>query len=241
MKFASKLTIKLTMLIIVFLSSITISYYTFRDVLHSFKVVEKKHKLKELVKLSETLSLLIHETQKERGMSAGFLGSGGKKFAQMLPKQRLLTDEKIKMYKEALNKIDLSKYSSDLKEKIKELDEYLANLPTIRNKVSNFEISLKEEVKWYTAMNKVILDTIAVSATLAPDKKIALDLNSYTNFLKAKERAGIERAVGAGTFAKGSFAKGMRKKFITLINEQKVYLSLFQSYSDKKTKNFFTR
>ena len=239
MKFASKLTIKLTMLIIVFLSSITISYYTFRDVLHSFEVVEKKHKLKELVKLSETLSLLIHETQKERGMSAGFLGSGGKKFAQMLPKQRLLTDEKIKMYKEALNKIDLSKYSSDLKEKIKELDEYLANLPTIRNKVSNFEISLKEEVKWYTQMNKTILDIIGLTSKLSPNKIITQDLSAYVMFLQAKERAGIERAVLSATFGANKFKDGMFAKFIRLVSEQDAYINAFLTFANDDMKNMY--
>ena len=99
MKLASKLTIKFTMICIVLLSSITISYYTVRDVLHSFDVVEKKHKLKELIKLSEALSLLIHETQKERGMTAGFLGSGGKSFKDRLPGQRALTDNRLKELK----------------------------------------------------------------------------------------------------------------------------------------------
>jgi hypothetical protein len=40
--------------------------------------------------LSSKLSLYIHETQKERGASAGFLGSKGKKFTSILPNQRKL-------------------------------------------------------------------------------------------------------------------------------------------------------
>lgn len=49
---------------------------------------------KELNVLSIKLSHLIHETQKERGASAGFLGSKGTKFTEILPSQRLLTNEK---------------------------------------------------------------------------------------------------------------------------------------------------
>lgn len=47
----------------------------------TYKFFNEKERIKEtmvLVKLSEKLSLFIHETQKERGMSAGFLGSSGK-------------------------------------------------------------------------------------------------------------------------------------------------------------------
>ena len=239
MKLASKFTIKFTMICIVLLSSITISYYTFRDVLHSFNVVEKKHKLKELIKLSETLSLLIHETQKERGMSAGFLGSGGKKFNTMLPKQRLLTDEKIRMYKEVLSKIDLSKYSNDLRGKIKELNEYLNSLPAIRNKVSNFEISLKEEVKWYTQMNKTILDIIGLASKLAPNKIITEDLSAYVMFLQAKERAGIERAVLSATFGANKFKDGMFAKFIRLVSEQDAYINAFLTFANNDMKNMY--
>ena len=45
-----------------------------------------------LVTLTQLNSNLAHEMQKERGMSAGYLGSGGKSFAQAIIKQRQLVD-----------------------------------------------------------------------------------------------------------------------------------------------------
>ena len=60
--------------------------------------INQKKKLAEVATLSELstkLSLFIHETQKERGMSAGFLGSAGKKFGDVVPKQSALTDESL--------------------------------------------------------------------------------------------------------------------------------------------------
>ncbi len=53
---------------------------------------------KHMLVLSQKLSLMVHETQKERGASAGFIGSKGEKFIQELPKQRLLTDKRITEY-----------------------------------------------------------------------------------------------------------------------------------------------
>jgi len=52
-------------------------------------------KLEKLVNLSTKLSSLVHEMQKERGMTAGYLGSKGSKFASELPKQRKQTDQKL--------------------------------------------------------------------------------------------------------------------------------------------------
>jgi len=202
--------------------------------------INNNHKLETLIDLSKKLSELIHETQKERGMSAGFLGSKGKKFATMLPKQRMLTDEKIKCYKHFIKKIDFSDFPPELKEKVDELNSYLDNLESMRNKVTNQEISFKEEVKWYTAMNKVVLDAIAKTAKLAPEKTIALDLNSYTNFLKAKERAGIERAVGSVIFGKDKVTKPLLIKFVKLITEQKTYTDAFLATANETmTKMYF--
>ena len=50
-------------------------------------------KTKQSVKLAVSISNLVHETQKERGATAGYVGSKGKKFTKRLPAQRLLTDK----------------------------------------------------------------------------------------------------------------------------------------------------
>jgi methyl-accepting chemotaxis protein len=239
MKLANKLTIKLTMIIIVFLSAVAISYYTTRDVVNAVEVTEKKHKLKRLIKLSKALSLLIHETQKERGMSAGFLGSHGKKFAQMLPNQRVLTNKRIKEYKEAVSKFNLSKYSDELKQKIDKLNRYLDNLSEIRNRVDIFKISLKEEVKWYTQMNSVILSIVGLTSKLAPNKIITQDLSAYVMFLQAKERAGIERAVLSATFGANRFKDGMFAKFIRLVSQQDAYIDAFLTLANNQMKNIY--
>ncbi len=67
-------------------------------ILDSLGTHKRLDDVKVLNDLSAKLSLLIHETQKERGASAGFLGSKGTKFIDILPKQRLSTDVRIKEY-----------------------------------------------------------------------------------------------------------------------------------------------
>jgi len=234
----SKLTLRKLMAII-FISMVVVGINIGRETYHQIMFINNNHKLETLIELSKKLSELIHETQKERGMSAGFLGSKGKKFATMLPKQRMLTDEKIRCYKEFIKKINFSDFPPEFKEKVDELNSYLDKLNSVREKIANQEISFKEEVKWYTAMNKVILDAIANTAKLAPDKTIALDLNSYTNFLKAKERAGIERAVGSVIFSKNKASKPLLIKFVKLITEQKTYFDTFLATANEEMTNMY--
>ena len=54
------------------------------------------------IELSTRISKLVHELQKERGMTAGFIGSYGKKFVSQLPQQREHTNDKVTELKKYL-------------------------------------------------------------------------------------------------------------------------------------------
>ncbi|NPA11753.1 MAG: methyl-accepting chemotaxis protein [Epsilonproteobacteria bacterium] len=232
------LTLK-KLMVIIFVSMLIVGINIGREIYHQITFIHNNQKLQTLINLSKKLSELIHETQKERGMSAGYLASKGKKFADMLPNQRKLTNQKIKALKKFLQTINLSDFPPELKNDIDKLNSYLQNLDKIRSEITNQQITFKQEVKWYTSMNKIILETIAVSAKLAPEKIIALDLNSYTNFLKAKERAGIERAVGSVIFGKNQANKPLLIKFVKLITEQKTYFDAFLATANDEMKKMF--
>ncbi len=238
-KLLGKLSLKAKVIISVACSMILIWFYLGVNLYEHFVFQEKDKKLTELVYLSRSLSNLINETQKERGASAGFLGSKGEKFANILINQRRLTDEKIDEFKKMLSKMDLNEYPPELKNKIQMLLQYLNTLPKIREEVSNFKISLSDEVKWYTKMNADILDIVGLSARLAPNEKIALDLAAYASFLKMKERMGIERAVLSATFGANKFLPGMYKKFISLLAEEKSYTDDFLTFANKRMKDMY--
>ena len=62
-----------------------------------YKSVKNAQLLENGILLSNKISLIIHELQKERGSSSGFIGSkGDEKFKQILDTQRKLSDDKIK-------------------------------------------------------------------------------------------------------------------------------------------------
>ena len=196
---------------------------------------------KELNVLSQKLSLLIHETQKERGASAGFLGSKGTKFVEILPKQRLLTDDRNKKLSSYISQLNLKDFSKELQNEISSFRLDMSKINTIRKRVDNLQISVKDEVKYYTAMNKKILNIVALTAKLADNPELVKSLDAYTNFLKSKERAGIERAVLSGTFAADKFGAGMFAKFITLLAEQNAYMDSFLSMATEDSKAFYNK
>ncbi len=124
---------------------------------------------------------------------------------------------------------------------MEKLNSYLARLPEIRKKVTALQIPLKEVVSFYTDMNAAMLNIIGTSSKLSPSDIITKDLVAYTSFLKAKERAGIERAVLSGTFAADKFAPGMFTKLIKLIAEQDAYLDDFLTFAPDPMVNYYKK
>ena len=196
---------------------------------------------KELNVLSQKLSLLIHETQKERGASAGYLGSKGKKFLQILPNQRELTNKRNSDLNLYLKTLDLNTFSSELKSEIRAFSADMSQISQQRSKIDALAITIKDEVSYYTGMNAKILKIVSLTAKLANTPKLVKALDCYTNFLKSKERAGIERAVLSGTFAQDKFGKGMFAKWMKLVAKQDAYLNASMSMATDSLKSFYKR
>jgi len=195
----------------------------------------------ELNVLSQKLSLLIHETQKERGASAGYIGSKGVKFASILPSQRATTNEKNRDLEEYINGLDLNSFSSELRAEISAFSSDMGRINSIRSRIDTLSISLKDEVTYYTQMNKKILNIVSLTAKLANTQELVKALDTYANFLKSKERAGIERAVLSVAFGMDKFGDGMFAKWVKLVAEQDAYLNSSMAMATENVKSFYNR
>ena len=188
-----------------------------------------------LSKLAIKSSNLLHETQKERGMSAGFVGSGGTKFKNRLPHQRDLSDKRVD---ELLSFIDKNIEEKELKGSFKDaLNKTIKNIKDISNeraKIDTLQTDVSSLVSYYSNLNKKLLELISFVSKSSSDAKGVNYIVSYLNFLNAKERMGIKRAVGASSLAKGSFSKESKVKFIKLIAESNAYLQNFLQFAPNK-------
>jgi len=144
-------------------------------------------KLEKLVLLSNKISLMVHETQKERGASAGFVGSKGAKFKQKLPAQRVHTDTRIKEYKTYLETVQNNDVSPKVLKQLKDLGTSLAKLDGIRSQIDSLQIHLKDAISYFTNMNAQMVNIVPETANLSPDKELTNLLSAYANFLKSKE------------------------------------------------------
>ena len=191
--------------------------------------------------IAKAISDVLHETQKERGATAGYLGSKGEKFSETLQKQKQISDKKISLLNATLQQISLLSYPSDMQAKINASLTLIQNLSTIREEAKTLKISASEAITYYTNMNASFLDAIASSTSLMQGTKETRDLTAYYNFLMAKERAGIERAVLANTFARNKFSAGMQIRLNTLIVEQNSFIQSFLASANNDFKTFYSQ
>lgn len=238
----SRLSIKQKLILIMLIPLIVVILLAAKLAVDSFSSSKNLQSLDKVVVLSIKIGNLVHETQKERGMTAGFLGSKGEKFSTEVVAQRLVVDEKLKEVNSFLNTFDKNVYSDEFLENLNNGLKKLQDLPNVRTGVSAFSINAAVAIDYYTDTNKLLLNVIATITKLSNSSaKVSQELVSYMNFLLSKERAGIERAVGTNTFAKNSFGEGMKAKFYTLVAEQNAYMDAFLKVSSLTMSDFYKK
>jgi methyl-accepting chemotaxis protein len=184
-------------------------------------------KISSLAELATTMSALVHESQKERGMTGGYLGSKGTKLAGELASQRGLTDERISGLQEFFNSHPIKDLPDEIRKAVEKAVAMSDNIRSMRQQISSLSIDAKGAIGYYSAMNAAFIDAIGQISYESSDDLLARELGAYTNFLKSKERAGQERAVISNTFALDTFSPGMYAKFITIVGAQENYMDAF--------------
>jgi len=235
------MTIKAKLSTLVLIPILLLTIVALSAVNKDYSKVTSLKNLQKTVNLSTKISALVHETQKERGTTAGFIGSNGKKFADTLLSQRKLTDKKVIELKSFLSTINLYKISPDISKKVNSALNNLSKVNNIRSEVNKLSIKTSVAIKFYTKINTELLNSVIEISKISQSQVVTKQLVAYANFLLSKERAGIERAVGANTFARDTFGQGMRIKFNNLIAAQDTFMNNFLQYASLDAKLFYAK
>ena len=118
-----------------------------------FEKLEEKsiyHNMDRYIHFSTISSNLIHELQKERGYSSGYIASNGKSFKKELNIQRTKTDEKLKKLKKFIKKFDTSVYKFSFDSKIKEFFFLVDQLKKYRLNIDKQTIKTALIIQFYT-------------------------------------------------------------------------------------------
>mgnify|MGYP001793898053 CR=1 FL=1 len=172
------------------------------------------------VALASDISNLVHEMQRERGASAGFISSRGKSFANDLSRHRQDVDAAIQ---------NLAATVTDGRaihgEKFAPIKANLDRLRNFRNQVTDQSASVPEVAKFYTDIIDNLMTWSGSNLTEQAPTNIAPSVASYLYVDRAKEKAGLERAMGAAGFGAGNFNNTVYKRFASLGAQQDALLT----------------
>lgn len=170
--------------------------------------------------LAEDASLVIHELQKERGMSAGFIASKGQQFTSELPPQRQATDARIQALRQLVTAAGDGFRNGTVGSRLAAADTDMQGLETLRKSVAGQSIAAGDAAAVYTRMISSLLSVAESIGGLSRDAGLAQAVSMYTAAMRGKEQAGQERATGARGFGAGRFTPADLRAYLSLAAAQ---------------------
>ncbi|MCP4252429.1 MAG: response regulator [Candidatus Scalindua sp.] len=223
------------MLIIPILALIFLAQYEIRRSMYSVSETDKSRKL---IQFTSRFSSMVHELQKERGLSTGYLGSGDSTFTTKLLEQHKQSDVKISILKSFLDGFYISNFGDSYPAKLENVLSNLTLIKQTRQAILKKEITYIDALNFYTeTLNGQFLDFIVDLVSLSSIRQ-SVEFNAYVYFFQSKELAGIERAVISNALARGQLSDNMYELFTRHINNQAVYEKIFSDLASEEQKRF---
>lgn len=233
MTILGNLKIRARILIVAIIPALAFLGVTINDNLERYRAAAQANAVAHMATMAPVISGLIHEVQRERATSVGFVGSAGKgEFGGLVDKQRLVTDAAMARYTAlALDKTEGAE-RSELNELAAKASENLQRLAAVRQDVTKLTINVPPLLDYFAETIASLLAVVDSMSSLTEDSQLSNRIVAYSALLQGKERAGQERAVGTAAFSAGRFFAANYQKFVSLGALQSADFALFNAYAD---------
>lgn len=196
-----------------------------------FKDRAHLHRILDLGQAVKAAAALVHEVQKERGLSSGYLASGGLRFVRDLPVQRNRTDQAQVRADEAWDALDDRFRTGGLGAALASARERLAGLGSLRADVTAQTIPPASAIQGFSDLADRLLAFIAEAPGTSPHPQVTLALLSLFHFVTAKEFTGQERALGSAVCGQGHFEPFQWDRFQSLQTLREEALEAFARHA----------
>ena len=203
-------------------------FYAASDLLRQWHAMVDLERSARLGELSVRVNGVVHELQKERGLSAGFIGSRGERFRNELDTQRRDSDKATKVLDDWLS-ADSAALPPAIRSAVSDAQGQLRELGDKRAQVSALGLAGPASFAYYTTTIERLLAIVERAAAAGEEVQIVRGMTAYLMFVSAKEQAGRERASINGLFAANQAADvPLHRRIITIITAQDTYLASFR-------------
>ncbi|HEY9057592.1 MAG TPA: methyl-accepting chemotaxis protein, partial [Aurantimonas sp.] len=210
----------------VFLPLLALSVYEAIQVSTLWRESKAAQQTEIFAREMRTVYDIVHVLQVERGNSAGFIGSKGAQMGDSLAKARVATDQRIadlQSVGEALGPVG----NAEITKALANAGEALRRLEAVRGTIDSFAISTGDALGYYTG---AIADLSRIGGGIVKateNRDTAMNLAAYVDIMGAKEIAGVERGMGAGGIAAGTFSLPAFEAFAAKKGAQEALIARF--------------
>ena len=241
MKFLKNIRFKSKITLLVLPALLGLVFFGAMHILNDIDTHTKTKDINQLIQLSMANSALVHELQRERGASVGFLGAKGQEFAAILIDQRIKTDEALQQYQDYLDTVRAKINNAEIHLLLRAITQSLKALGEFRQNIDNFSLNSQQVLHYYSDINSKLIDIIPHLSQQAGSARMANHLQAYYHFLQGKERAGQERALLSKIFTHQQVSKREYRQFLTLVAEQSVFFNSFYTLADRDIQRHYSQ
>jgi len=223
-------SLKYKIAIIFIIPALGMLYFSSKYVNEKYSNLQNVETLTQTIYFAKYASQLIHELQKERGLSSGYLGEEYLEFTDSLKQQRLLTDKAYRQFKESLPRSALSDneiFSTKIKTALLQLEK----LSEYRTHIDNRNITFYKELTFFSLTIKTLILSIPHLNSTFTSIAMSNSLESLFNLINLKEYAGIERAFLSNIFSEDTITTKQFRDVQKLIIQQKIHYNAFLDYA----------
>lgn len=188
-------------MLVIFL--IAISFFALRSLVVSINRADSTGRERAWSAASSAIGALVHELQRERGLSSGVLAAAGGGFDEALRLQIGQTDAALGDLLDALRDQMIEGQASQ------PVSSQLGQLPGLRQQISEREVSRDFAVDAYSILIEGLFDLqLGSFGKSAVESSMYRQQMALLSFTHAKERAGQERALLSAMLSDGNFSAG---------------------------------
>ncbi|WP_205629808.1 nitrate- and nitrite sensing domain-containing protein, partial [Dechloromonas denitrificans] len=206
--------------------------YLTRDIAANYFALQESGRIVAVSEVAVAGSALVHELQKERGLSAGFIGSKGEKFRSELEQQRKETDQRVTALNEAIT-TNAAELPAELSKRLASAADLLRERDARRSAISALSLAGSDSFAWFTRAIELNLDAVSAVAPNLANAGMMRRFSAYVMFLQAKEQAGRERATLNTAFAADRpLDLPLLRRLAGILANQETYLASFRTMAE---------
>jgi len=236
----ANLPIRSRLIAILVVPMVVLTVLTLVQIRSIIKAGDQADRVNRLTGFAVELSAFVHELQRERGLSAGYVAAGaghGDMIAQRVRVTRGLRD-----FTADAAALDLDGFDPRLRQRVQAAQAQLAKLGAQRQAIDDRRgASVDGTFRYYSGAIADLLEVGQAVAAETEDSEVLRSASAFTALARAKEAASQERDLLNAVLPVGRFGPKQYEQFVSVIGSGETWVAQFQSSATAPQRELYQR